>query len=153
MYNIQGRTGVNMTAETTLRCAQEPGVVGVKEASGNIDQMGFVCAGAPEGFRVWAGDDSFTLPVLAVGGYGVICVISDLAGGAMKQLIEAHQAGDNETARRIHLRLLPVMRALMSTASNPIPVKAAVNRLGFPTGSFRLPLVPLPDAEVDRVME
>jgi 4-hydroxy-tetrahydrodipicolinate synthase len=152
MYNIQGRTGVNMTAETTLRCAQEPGVVGVKEGSGNLDQMGFVCAGAPEGFRVWAGDDSFTLPLLAVGGYGVICVISHLAGSAMKRLIAASLAGDNETARRIHLRLLPVMRALMTTASNPIPVKSVVNRLGFAAGSFRLPLAPLPEAEVDGVL-
>jgi 4-hydroxy-tetrahydrodipicolinate synthase len=153
LYNIQGRTAVNMTAETTLRCAQEPGVVGVKEASGDIDQIGLVCAGAPEGFRVWAGDDSFTLPVLAVGGYGVISVISHLAGRAMSRLIEAHLAGDNPTAASIHQRLLPVAKALLTTASNPIPLKQVLNRLGFPAGPFRLPLAPIPDSEIDRVLE
>src|ERR1051326_3640850 len=108
MYNIQGRTAVNMTAATTLRCAAEPNVIGVKEASGSIDQMGFVCAGAPAGFRVWSGDDSFTLPLLAVGGHGVICVVSHLAGSSMKRMIEAYAAGRNEEARRIHHGLLPV---------------------------------------------
>ena len=152
MYNIQGRTGVNMTAATTLRCAEIDNVIGVKEASGDIDQMGLVCAGKPEGFRVWSGDDSFTLPLLAVGGHGVICVVSHIAGPAMKEMIEAHLAGDNERARRIHDRLLPVIKALMTTASNPIPIKSAVNALGFPAGPFRLPLTPLPKADLDRLM-
>jgi 4-hydroxy-tetrahydrodipicolinate synthase len=153
MYNIQGRTGVNMTAETTLRCAQEPNVIGVKEASGNIDQMGLVCAGAPAGFRVWSGDDSFTLPLLAVGGHGVICVVSHLAGGAMRSMIEAHVAGRNDDARSVHHRLLPLMRTLMTIAPNPIPVKSALRELGFPAGPFRLPLAPMPRADLDRVMQ
>src|ERR1700724_2401960 len=93
MYNIQARTGINMTDATTLRVAGEANVLGVKEASGDIDQMGLVCAGAPQGFRVWSGDDSFTLPLLAVGGYGVICVVSHLAGRAVKDMIEAHLDG------------------------------------------------------------
>ena len=152
MYNIQGRTGVNMTAATTLRCAEISGVVGVKEASGDIDQMGLVCAGKPEGFRVWSGDDSFTLPLLAVGGYGVICVVSHIAGPAMKAMIEAFLRGETEKARQIHGRLLPVIRALMTTASNPIPIKQVVNRLGFPAGPFRLPLAPLPDADLERLL-
>src|SRR5262249_42041481 len=103
MYNIQARTGVNMTAATTLRCAELPDVIGVKEASGDIDQMGFVCSGSPPGFKVWSGDDSFTLPLLAVGGYGVICVVSHIAGSSMKAMLEAHLAGRNEEGRRIHL--------------------------------------------------
>jgi len=152
MYNIQARTGVNMTAATTLRCAELPGVIGVKEASGDIDQMGFVCSGAPPGFKVWSGDDSFTLPLLAVGGYGVICVVSHIAGFSMKAMIEAHLAGRNEEARRIHLGLLPLIKALMTTASNPVPVKGVLNALGFPAGPFRLPLVPLPQADLDRVL-
>ena len=152
MYNIQGRTGINMTATTTLRCAELHNVIGVKEASGDIDQMGFVCAGAPPGFRVWSGDDSFTLPLLAVGGYGVICVVSHIAGSSMKAMIEAHAAGDNDEARRIHLGLLPVIKALMTTASNPVPIKSVLNALGFPTGPFRLPLVPLPQADLNRVL-
>ena len=152
MYNIQGRTGINMTAATTLRCAELPGVIGVKEASGDITQIGFVCAGAPEGFRVWSGDDNFTLPLLAVGGYGVICVISHIAGSAMKAMIEAFAAGRAAEARRIHHGLLPVMQALMTTAPNPVPLKSAINALGFPAGPFRLPLVPLPPADLDRVL-
>ena len=152
MYNIQGRTGVNMTAATTIRCGDIPNVVGVKEASGDIDQMSLVCAGKPAGFRVWSGDDSFTLPLLAVGGYGVICVVSHIAGPAMKTMIEAFLDGQTERARLIHSRLLPVIKALMTTASNPIPIKQVVNRLGFPAGPFRLPLTPLPEADLDRLM-
>src|SRR6266853_6659936 len=103
MYNIQGRTAVNMTAATTLRCAELPGIIGVKEASGDLDQVGLVCAGKPASFKVWSGDDSWTLPVLAIGGYGVICVVSHIAGRSMKKLIEANAKGDNAEARRIHL--------------------------------------------------
>jgi 4-hydroxy-tetrahydrodipicolinate synthase len=152
MYNIQGRTGINMTASTTLRAAREPNVIGVKEASGDMDQMGLVCAGSPPGFRVWAGDDGITLPLLAVGGYGVICVVSHLAGRAVKTMIEAHLEGRNDVARDIHQRLLPLIKALMTTASNPIPVKSVLNALGFPGGPFRLPLAPLPDGDLERLM-
>jgi 4-hydroxy-tetrahydrodipicolinate synthase len=152
MYNIQGRSAINMTAATTLRCAELPGVIGVKEASGDINQMGFVCAGAPDGFRVWSGDDNFTLPLMAVGGYGVICVISHIAGRAMRTMIEAFAAGRAGEARRIHHGLLPVMQALMTTAPNPVPLKSALNAIGFPAGPFRLPLVPLPPADLERVL-
>lgn len=152
MYNIQGRTAINMTAATTLRCAELPNVIGVKEASGDLSQMGLVCAGKPSGFDVWSGDDNMTLPLLSVGGHGVICVISHIAGSAMKAMIEAYGAGRNEEARRIHLGLLPVMQALMTTAANPVPLKSALNALGFPAGPFRLPLVPLPRADLDRVV-
>ena len=153
MYNIQGRTAINMSAATTLRCAELPGIVGVKEASGDLDQMGLVCAGKPSGFNVWSGDDSFTLPLLAVGGHGVICVTSHLAGTSMKRLIDSFLAGDNDTARRIHLGLLPVVKALMTTAANPVPLKSALNALGFPAGPFRLPLVPLTDEQLSSVLK
>ena len=153
MYNIQGRTAINMTAATTLRCAELPGIVGVKEASGDLDQMGLVCAGKPDGFNVWSGDDSFTLPLMAVGGHGVICVVSHLAGGSMKRMIEAFLQQDTDTARRIHLELLPVIKALMTTAANPVPVKSALNAMGFPAGPFRLPLVPLTDEQLASVMK
>ena len=152
MYNIQGRTGINMTAATTIRCAEIPGIVGVKEASGSIDQMGFVCAGKPAEFKVWSGDDSFTLPLLAVGGHGVICVVSHLAGPAMRTLIEAQLEGRNDVARDIHLRLLPVINALMTVAGNPIPVKSVMNELGFPAGPFRLPMTSLPASDLERLM-
>jgi 4-hydroxy-tetrahydrodipicolinate synthase len=152
MYNIQGRTAINMTAATTLRCAQLPGIIGVKEASGDLDQIGLVCAGKPAHFKVWSGDDSWTLPVLAVGGHGVICVVSHIAGRSMKKMIEAHEAADNEAAREIHHGLLPVIKTLMTTAANPVPIKSALNAMGFPTGPFRLPLVPLTDDQLKSVM-
>jgi len=153
MYNIQGRTAVNMTAATTLRCAELPGVIGVKEASGDLDQIGMVCAGKPSRFMVWSGDDSWTLPVLSAGGFGVICVVSHLAGSSMKKMIEANRAGDNDTARKIHLGLLPLIKSLMTTAANPVPVKSVLNAIGFPAGPFRLPLVPLTDDQLKSVMK
>ena len=153
MYNIQGRTAINMTAATTLRCAELPGVIGVKEASGDLDQVGLVCAGKPDDFSVWSGDDSWTLPILAVGGYGVICVVSHIAGRSMKKLIDAHRKGDNEIAQDIHHGLLPVIKALMTTAANPVPIKSVLNEMGFQAGPFRLPLVPLTDDQQRSVMK
>ncbi len=153
MYNIQGRTAINMTAATTLRCADLPGIIGVKEASGDLDQIGLVCAAKPDEFKVWSGDDSWTLPVLAVGGYGVICVVSHIAGRSMKKLIDAHRRADNEVAQEIHHGLLPVIKALMTTAANPVPIKSALNEMGFHAGPFRLPLVPLTDEQQKSVMQ
>jgi 4-hydroxy-tetrahydrodipicolinate synthase len=152
MYNIQGRTAINMSVATTLRCAELPGIIGVKEASGNLDQIGLICAEKPANFTVWSGDDSWTLPVMAVGGYGVICVVSHIAGRSMRRLIEAYVKGDNDTARKIHLGLLPVIKTLMTTESNPVPIKSVLNAMGFPAGPFRLPLVPLADEQLKSVM-
>ena len=153
MYNIQGRTAINMTAATTLRCADLPGILGVKEASGDLDQIGLVCAGKPGSFKVWSGDDSWTLPVLAAGGHGVICVVSHIAGHSMKKLIDAYSKGENDVARKIHLGLLPVIKTLMTTAANPVPIKTALNAMGFAAGPFRLPLVPLTDEQLQSVMK
>jgi 4-hydroxy-tetrahydrodipicolinate synthase len=153
MYNIQGRTAINMTAATTFRCAQLPGILGVKEASGDLDQIGLVCAGKPAGFNVWSGDDSWTLPLLAVGGYGVICVVSHIAGRSMKQMMDAYAKGENDAAQKIHAGLLPVIKTLMTTAANPVPMKSVLNAMGFPAGPFRLPLVPLTSEQLESVMQ
>jgi 4-hydroxy-tetrahydrodipicolinate synthase len=153
MYNIQGRTAINMTAATTLRCAELPGILGVKEASGDLDQIGLVCAGKPDRFKVWSGDDSWTLAVLGTGGYGVICVVSHIAGRSIKKLIDAYAGGDNDTARQIHLGLLPVIKTLMTTAANPVPIKSVLNAMGFSAGPFRLPLVPLTDDQLKSVLQ
>ncbi len=153
MYNIQGRSAVNMTAATTLRCAELPGILGVKEASGDLDQIGLVCAGKPGRFKVWSGDDSWTLAVLGTGGYGVICVVSHIAGRSMKMLIDAYLKADNDAARKIHLGLLPVIKTLMTTAANPVPIKSVLNAMGFPAGPFRLPLVPLTDEQLQSVRQ
>src|SRR3989454_8307664 len=153
IHNSEGRPSSNGPAATTLRCAELPGIIGVKEASGGLDQIGLVCAGKPDGFLVWSGDDSWTLPVLAVGGYGVICVVSHIAGRSMAKLIAAHSRGDNEVAQDIPHGLLPVIKALMTTAANPVPIKSVLNEMGFRAGPFRLPLVPLTDEQQRSVMK
>jgi len=152
MYNIPGRTGTNMTAETTLRLSRVPNIVGVKEASGNLDQIARIVDGAPEGFRVWSGNDGDTLLVLAVGGYGVICVLSHLTGLQMKQLMESYLAGRIDEAAKLHRRLLTLNNALMTLASNPTPIKYALNQIGFRVGQPRLPLVEPDEATGEKIM-
>jgi 4-hydroxy-tetrahydrodipicolinate synthase len=151
LYNIPARTGVNVTAETMLRLAHVPNVVGVKEASGDLRQIARIVEDAPDYFCVWSGDDEMTLPILGVGGYGVIAVASHLAGSQMREMIEAHFHGDPEKAARLHRRLLPLFGALMSQG-NPMGIKYALNELGFGVGPFRLPLCE-PDADAgERIM-
>ena len=141
LYNIPSRTGVNMTAETTLRLSRVPNIVGIKEASGDLVQIARIIDDAGEDFRLWSGDDSMTLPILAVGGYGVIAVVSHLTGAQMHQIIDDYLAGRTADAARLHRRLLPLMQTLMTAASNPAPVKYALNQIGFRVGAPRLPLV------------
>ncbi len=141
LYNIPSRTGVNMTAETTLRLSRVPNIVGIKEASGDLVQIARIIEDAGQEFRVWSGDDAMTLPILAVGGYGVIAVVSHLMGVQMHQMIDDYLAGRTAEAARAHRRLLPLMQTLMTAASNPAPVKYALNQAGFPVGPPRLPLV------------
>ncbi len=145
MYNIKSRTGVNMTAETMVRCSQIENIAGVKEASGDFEQIGAVIGGARAGFRVWSGADEDTLSILELGGYGVISVISHLVGRQLKSMIDDAVAGRLESAHATHERLLPLIDALFCV-SNPIPVKYALNQLGFSAGGYRLPLCE-PDAE------
>jgi 4-hydroxy-tetrahydrodipicolinate synthase len=152
LYNIPSRTGVNMTAETTLRLSRVPNIVGIKEASGDLAQIARIIDNAGEEFRLWSGDDAMTLPILAVGGYGVIAVVSHLTGAQLHQIIDDYLAGRTADAARGHRRLLPLMQVLMTAASNPAPVKYALNQLGFRVGRPRLPLVE-PDGEAaERIM-
>ncbi len=151
-YNIPSRTGVNMTAETTLRLSRIPNIAGVEEASGDLVQIARIVEDAREGFRVWSGDDAMTLLILAVGGYGVIAVVSHLAGVQMHQMIDDYLAGRVAEAAGIHRRLLPLMQTLMTTASNPSPVKYALNQIGFPVGAPRLPLVEPDAAGAERIV-
>jgi 4-hydroxy-tetrahydrodipicolinate synthase len=152
LYNIPGRTGTNMTAETTLRLSRIPNIVGVKEASSNFGQIAAIIEGAREGFRIWSGNDGDTLLILTLGGYGVICVISHLTGLQMRQLIESFLAGRTEEAAKIHRRLLPLNNALMTLATNPIPVKYALNQIGFRVGPPRLPLCEPDEATGEKIM-
>ncbi len=143
LYNVPGRTAVNMTAETQLRLAEEfPTIVATKEASGNMEQVMEILHAAPEHFAVLAGDDALALPIVACGGHGVVSVISNYAPRLFGECIRAALVGDWEQARRIHYRLFPLMR-LNFIESNPIPVKAILAMMGFIEEVYRLPLTPL----------
>lgn len=146
-YNIPSRTGVNMTAETTIRLSQIPNIAGIKEASGDLVQISRIIEECDEGFRVWSGDDQLTLPILSLGGYGAVAVVSHLTGTQVRRMIDAYVDGSVDEAARIHRALLPLIETIMTVASNPIPVKFALNEAGFPVGKPRLPLVE-PSAEV-----
>jgi len=141
LYNIQPRSAINLETPTLLRLAEIPNIVAVKEASGMIGQIGDVCAQAPEGFRIYSGDDGLTLPILSLGGYGLVSVVAHVVGADLKRMIESF-SGNPEEARRIHQRLLPVFKALFS-APSPVPVKYALAKRGFDCQSVRLPLVEL----------
>ena len=145
VYNVPSRTALNMTAETTLRLAGVPSIIGVKEASGDFDQIRAIIDGAPEGFRVWSGNDGDTARLVGMGGYGVISVASHLVGRQIRELVLAAAEGRADDARALHERLLPLVDVLF-IESNPIPVRFALNEVGVKVGEPRLPLVPASDA-------
>jgi 4-hydroxy-tetrahydrodipicolinate synthase len=149
-YNIEGRTASNLLPSTIARLAAHEHIVGVKEASGDLDQMAHIIASCPEDFSVLSGDDSLVLPLLAIGGRGVICTTSNVAPREMCELVRAFQGGDLERARTLHYQLLPLFDALFCE-TNPIPVKAAVALMGKIDSEIRLPLTPLGDAHRDRL--
>jgi 4-hydroxy-tetrahydrodipicolinate synthase len=139
LYNVPSRTVVGLSADTVIKLSKIDNIVGLKEASGNLEQVSKVIAGAEEGFLVWSGNDSDTLPILTLGGYGVVSVASHLVGGQIRAMIDNFTSGKIEAAAGIHRCLLPLVDALF-IVSNPIPVKYALNYAGFPVGKPRLPL-------------
>lgn len=146
LYNIPSRTSLNMTAETTLRLAREvPNIVGIKEASGDMAQVGAIIDAAPAGYRVWAGDDGAAVDVVARGGWGVVSVASHLVGTQIGAMVADAAAGRIDAARAAEARLLPLFKSLF-LETNPIPVKYAVGQIGFRVGEPRLPLVPASEA-------
>lgn len=142
LYNIPGRSAVNMSVETTLRLAQISNIVATKEASADLEAMSEIIENAPEGFSLYSGDDSLTLPILSIGGAGVISVASHIVGNEMQQMVRNFQTGQVAAAAMQHRQLLPVMKKLFM-APNPTPVKAALEMKGLKAGQVRLPLVPL----------
>lgn len=146
LYNIQGRSAINLETPTLLRLAEVPNIVAVKEASGNLGQISEVIVSAPTGFRIYSGDDGITLPVLSMGGYGIVSVAAHICGAVMMEMIQAYLAGDVEAAARLHQRLQPVFKALFLSPS-PVPVKYALSKNGFDTEAVRLPLVRLTEGE------
>jgi 4-hydroxy-tetrahydrodipicolinate synthase len=147
MYNVPGRTGVNMAAATTLQIAREiPNVIGVKEASGNLEQILTILRERQDGFLVISGDDAWTLPLVAAGGDGIISVAANEIPRLMREMTSAALEGDFEAARSVHNRILPLMIGNF-IESNPIPVKAAMKMLGIiPNDTVRSPLAPIADA-------
>ncbi len=150
VYNVPGRTGCNVDPATLARLATIPNVVGVKEASGNMTQMCEVCAGVPADFIVLSGDDALTLPLMAVGGRGIISVASNVIPVEMSRLVELADRGDYTAARALHQQLLPLMQVNF-IESNPIPVKAAMAMLGLLEERYRLPMVSPRQASRDRI--
>jgi 4-hydroxy-tetrahydrodipicolinate synthase len=150
IYNIQSRTAVNVETDTLARLAELPNVVGVKEASGNLDQMTSVVLACGSEFSVLSGDDSLTLPLLAVGGRGVISVLANLLPREVAELTHAALDGDWKRARELHWKLFPICRA-MFIETNPIPVKEAMAMLGMIRAEWRLPMCPMTDANRDRL--
>ncbi|WP_296654950.1 4-hydroxy-tetrahydrodipicolinate synthase [Paraburkholderia sp.] len=142
LYNVPGRTVADMSNETILRLAQVPGIVGVKEATGNIDRAAHLIKHAPEGFRIFSGDDPTAIALMLLGGHGNISVTANVAPRQMSDLCKAAIEGDVKTARAIHLKLLSLHKNLF-IESNPIPVKWALQELGRIEGGIRLPLTPL----------
>ena len=141
VYNVPGRTGVNIDPGTLTRLSTIPGIAGVKEASGNMGQICEVCRAVPEGFLVLSGDDSLTLPVMSVGGRGIISVASNGLPAQMAQMVELAEQGDFAAARRVHTGLMPFMTVNFVEA-NPIPIKAAMAMMGLIDERYRLPMVP-----------
>jgi 4-hydroxy-tetrahydrodipicolinate synthase len=152
VYNVPGRTGSNIEAATTLELARHPRITSVKEASGNLAQITDCIVGRPRGFTVLSGDDELTLPILALGGDGLISVVSNAVPRLMTRLVQLAREGDMAGAREVQMRLLPWMRAAFIEA-NPIPVKAALALMGKMENVVRLPLVPLADAKTAAVRD
>ncbi|AEH48530.1 4-hydroxy-tetrahydrodipicolinate synthase [Parageobacillus thermoglucosidasius] len=146
LYNIPGRSVVNIAVDTIVRLSEIPNIVAVKDASGNLDAMTEIIARTRDDFLLYSGDDSITLPVLSIGGAGVVSVASHIIGNEMQQMIAAFEAGEIAKAAKLHQKLLPIMKGLFA-APSPVPVKTALQLKGLDVGSVRLPLVPLTEQE------
>jgi 4-hydroxy-tetrahydrodipicolinate synthase len=151
MYNVPSRTVTSLSAETCIKLSQIDNIVGVKEASANLEQIARIIQGSRRGFLVYSGNDSDTFPILCLGGYGVISVISHLIGLQFKQMIDDYVQGKVENAAAAHRNLLPLVNAMFVVA-NPMPVKYALNQVGFTVGKTRLPLTE-PDEKSRAVIE
>jgi len=146
LYNIPGRSVINMSVDTIVRLAELPNVVALKDASGDLDAMTAIIAQTSDDFALYSGDDGLTLPVLAIGGTGIISVASHVIGNEMQEMVKLYESGNPKEAAKIHQRIVPVMKSLFA-APSPTPVKTALQLKGLDVGSVRLPLVPLTEEE------
>ena len=148
IYNIPGRTAVNISVDTLVQLAQVENIVAVKESSGNLAQVAEIYEKAPSDFIIYSGDDALTLPVMSVGGYGIISVAGHIVGRKIQEMVTAFAHGELEQAARINAQISPLTRALFAN-TNPIMVKAACNLLGIKVGGLRLPLVEANAKEIE----
>ncbi|WP_414635220.1 4-hydroxy-tetrahydrodipicolinate synthase [Bacillus sp. NTK074B] len=146
LYNIPGRSSVNVAPETVIRLSKVENIVAVKEASGDLDSMTEIISHTSDDFMLYSGDDGLTLPVLSIGGTGIVSVASHVVGNEMQEMISAFLTGNLTHAAQLHQRLLPIMKGLF-TSPNPTPVKTALQMKGLDVGSVRLPLIPLTEVE------
>lgn len=150
LYNVPGRTSKSIDASTVLRLAEEVGnIVAIKEASGDLEQISVICAGAPAGFVVYSGEDMLTLPMMAVGCVGVISVASHLAGRQIAEMVKHYEAGQVEAAARAHQSLVAIYTACFQASGNPACVKRGLEIIGFPVGGLRLPLLPASESDTE----
>ena len=152
VYNVPGRTGVNVDVATIVRLSEVANIAGVKEASGNVTQMCEICRAVPDDFLVLSGDDALTLPVMSVGGHGIVSVVSNEVPAEMSRMVELAETGDFAGARRLHRELMPLMQ-INFVESSPIPVKAAMAMMGLLEEVYRLPMVPPRPASRERIAQ
>lgn len=152
LYNVPGRTSVNILPETVAQLAKIDNIRSIKEASGDLEQVSVLKTLVPEDFLIYSGDDALTLPILAVGGSGVVSVVSHLVGREIKSMISAFCAGKADEALETHLKLMPLFQTMFLT-TNPVPVKRALEYVGIDTGPLRLPLVDLTKDEAQQVKD
>ncbi|WP_096435354.1 4-hydroxy-tetrahydrodipicolinate synthase [Alteribacter populi] len=152
LYNVPGRTMVEMSAETIIKLSKIDNIVSVKEASGDLDQMTEIIANTSDDFTLYSGDDSLTLPVMAIGGNGIVSVASHVLGNEMQSMIESFLKGKHQAASQLHQQLVPVMNG-MFMAPNPSAVKTALQLQGLDVGGVRLPIIPLSSEERQRLSE
>ncbi|MCA9090565.1 MAG: 4-hydroxy-tetrahydrodipicolinate synthase [Planctomycetaceae bacterium] len=151
LYNIPGRTAKNMEPDTICKLGELTNIVAVKESTGSMDQASQILNGS--NLTVLSGDDSLTLPLLSLGGSGVVSVVGNIVPGDVTQMVNAWRAGNIAEAQRLHHKLFPLCRDMLSLATNPIPLKAAMKLLGRDTGEVRLPLTPLAESDVPRLKQ
>jgi len=151
LYNVPGRTSTNMLPDTIFKLSQIPNIVAIKEAAGDMDQVSAIKSLVSEEFLIYSGDDSLTLPILSLGGHGIISVAGHVIGKEIKEMIDSYLSGNIKGAQKLHQNLFPVFKTMFIT-TNPIPVKTAVNLIGLEVGQFRLPMISATEEQTTKLI-
>jgi len=152
LYNVPGRTSTNLQPETVAKLANISNICAIKEAAGNMDQVSFLKTLVPDNFLIFSGDDSLTLPILALGGHGIVSVAAHVIGNEIKEMIDSFVSGDVKKAQQLHQKLFPVIKTMFIT-TNPIPVKTAVNLIGLKAGNMRLPMINATEEQKNEILQ